>query len=102
MDEQLIRSRRRQATLARRNVYKETPEVNSYFSGLKPEERIKFVSRAKAANAKILAKRTLKRRILTVIGVTAISVAALLAIIPIFFTSLIRLCLLPRYQLITG
>ncbi|MBP5262293.1 MAG: carbohydrate ABC transporter permease [Clostridiales bacterium] len=88
MDEQLIRSRRRQATLARRNVYKETPEVNSYFSGLKPEERIKFVSRAKAANAKILAKRTLKRRILTVIGVTAISVAALLAIIPIFFTFL--------------
>jgi len=88
MDEQLRKIRRREATLARRNVYKETPEVNSYYSSLPPEERLKFVSRARSVNAKILAKRKTKNTVFTVIGVAAISVAALLAIIPIFFTFL--------------
>jgi len=88
MDEQLRKIRRRQATLARRNVYKETPEVASYYSSLAPDEKIKFVSRAKAVNAKILAKRNAKRRVFTILGVIAISIAAVLAIIPIMFTFL--------------
>lgn len=88
MDDRIREMRRRQATLARRNVYKPTPEVSSYFSSLKPEEKIKFVSSARSRNAKILAKRRLKNRIFTALGVAVISAAALLALIPIFFTFL--------------
>ncbi|SCW31817.1 multiple sugar transport system permease protein [Ruminococcaceae bacterium YRB3002] len=88
MDQELRKQRRKQATLARRNVYKETPDVSSYYSSLSPDERIKFVSRARSVNAREMARRTLKRRIFTVIGVIVISAAALLAIFPIFFTFL--------------
>ena len=88
MDQELRKLRRKQATLARRNVYKETPEAVSYYSSLAPEERIKFVSKARADNSRAMAKRKTKSRFFTVTGVIAISFAALLALLPIFFTFL--------------
>ena len=88
MDENTRRQRRLAATKARRNVYKETPEAVSYYSSLSPEDRIKFVSQARALNARSLRKRNLTRRIFTVLGVIAISFAAALALIPIIFTFL--------------
>ena len=88
MDNDLRRIRRLQATKARRNVYRETPESQSYVSSLSPDKRIKFMSEARAANARSLRSREIKSKIFTVLGVMIISVAAILALIPIFFTFL--------------
>ena len=88
MDSDLRRIRRLQATKARRNVYRETPEAQSYVSSLSPDKRIKFMSEARAANARSLRSREIKSKIFTVLGVMIISVAAILALIPIFFTFL--------------
>ncbi len=88
MDENIRRQRRLAATKARRNVYKVTPEAESYFSSLSPDERIKFVSAARSRSAKQLRRREAKRRVFTVLGVIAISVAAALALIPIVLTFL--------------
>jgi len=88
MANDLRRIRRLQATKARRNVYRETPEAQSYVSSLSPDKRIKFMSEARAANARSLRSREIKSKIFTVLGVMIISVAAILALIPIFFTFL--------------
>ena len=88
MDQELRKLRRKQATLARRNVYRETPEVSSYYSSLAPGERVKFVSRARSENNAVLKKRLVKKRVYTVLGVIGISIAAILAVIPILFTFL--------------
>ncbi len=88
MDTRLRNERRRQASLARRNVYIQTPEVKSFFNTLAPGQRQKIVSEARSANQMILRRRNVRRRVLTALGVGVISVFAFLALVPIFFTFL--------------
>ena len=73
MESNLRKERNRQAALARRNIYRETPEVKSFFSSLTPAERQKIVSEARSTNQIILRKRSVKRRLFTTIGVVVIS-----------------------------
>ena len=88
MDSKLRNERRKQAALARRNIYKETPEVKSFFNQLAPAQRQKIVTEARSANMAVLKRRTVKRRVFTILGVVVISIAAFLALLPIFFTFL--------------
>lgn len=88
MDQRLRELRRRQAAMARRNMYTPAPEVKSYYSSLPPEERIRFVSSARAARAADKRRRAVKRRFITILGVIVVSIVSSFAILPIFFTFL--------------
>ena len=88
MESNLRKERNRQAALARRNIYRETPEVKSFFSSLTPAERQKIVSEARSTNQIILRKRSVKRRLFTTIGVVVISGFSLIALLPVIFTFL--------------
>ena len=88
MDNDIREERRKQAVLARHHIYVKTEESQSYVSSLSPAERIKFMSDARAANAQILRKRRRRSLVFKIFGVTFLSIAALIAILPIFFTFL--------------
>ena len=88
MEEDIREERRKQAVLARHHIYVKTPESKSYVSSLSPSERIKFMSDARAKHAAILRKRKRRSTVFKIFGVAFLSVAALIAIMPIFFTFL--------------
>ena len=88
MDENTRELRRKQAILARHHIYVKKEQPQSYVSSLTPSERTEFISKAKAANAKILRKRKIGSAIAKAFGVFFLTGAALIAILPIFFTFL--------------
>ncbi len=89
MDNNELRTQRRMAaTLARRNVYIETPKTNSFFESMTEEERAAFAKNSARQSAADKRRRKIRGKILTVLGLIVASIAALLAIIPIFFTFL--------------
>ncbi len=88
MEENIREERRKQAVLARHHIYVETTEPKSYVSMLSPTERIKFMSDARAKNAQVLRRRRRRSFVFRILGVIFLTVAALIAIMPIFFTFL--------------
>ena len=88
MDEKIREERKKQAMLARHHIYVKREEPQSFVSSLEPSEREEFMKNAKAANAVLLRKRKIRSKIFKTIGVMFLSVAALIAIMPIFFTFL--------------
>ncbi len=88
MNNELQAQRRKQATLARRNVYLETPKTESFFEAMTEEQRAEFFRRSKKISLANERRRNINHKILTALGIIVASIAALLAIIPIFFTFL--------------
>lgn len=88
MDENTRELRRKQAILARHHIYAKKEQPQSYVSSLTPSERTEFMSKARAANANILRKRKIGSAITKTFGVFFLTGAALIAILPIFFTFL--------------
>ena len=88
MDKELRKLRRKQATLARRNVYTETPEVKTFFSKMTDEQKAVFFEKEKKKSAKKLRARKIKHNILIGIGLFIATCTAIAALMPIFFTFL--------------
>ena len=88
MDDQLRARRRKQATLARRNVYIETPKTESFFEKMSSAERDAFFAKERIRSAKAIKRRSVKKKILIGIGLLLATAAAVMAIIPIFYTFL--------------
>lgn len=88
MDEKIREQRRKQAILARHHIYSEKVQPQSYVSSLSPDEREKFMEDARAANKVLLRKRKRRSGVAKVFGTAFLSVAAIIAILPIFFTFL--------------
>lgn len=88
MDSELRKLRRKQATLARRNVYTETQQPVSFFSGMTEEQRKAFFEKEKKKSAKKLRVRKIKKNFLITIGLIIAGCAAIAALVPIFFTFL--------------
>ena len=62
MDSELRKQRRRQATLARRNVFIETPKTESFFEKMSEQERESFFAKERIRSARALKIRGLKKR----------------------------------------
>ena len=88
MDSELRKQRRRQATLARRNVFIETPKTESFFEKMSEQEREAFFAKERIRSARALKRRGLKKKFYTAIGLLLASAAAVLALVPIFYTFL--------------
>lgn len=88
MEENIREERRKQAILARHHIYVKKVQPQSYVSSLAPDERKEFIEKQRAANAVILRKRKIRSRFAKVFGVVFLTVAAFIAIAPIFFTFL--------------
>jgi len=88
MDEITRAQRRKDATLARRNVYIETEHPASFFEQMNVFERETFIKRSRAISAANLRKRTIKKNILTGLGIAVAVIISIFALIPIFFTFL--------------
>ena len=83
-----IIERRKQATLARRHIYTETVQPETYITSLSEEARENFFAGEKKRIATNLKKRKIKKNIITGIGVACAVFISVLALIPIFFTFL--------------
>lgn len=81
-----IKQRRLAATKARRNIYVETPEVQSLFSAMSEEERENFINKERARAGKVLIKRDRRLKVAKGFGVFIAAVAAIIALVPIFYT----------------
>lgn len=88
MDENKRIERRKQATLARRHIYTETFQPETFITSLSEEAREEFFAGEKKRIALNLKKRRIKKNILTGIGVVIAIFISALALIPIFFTFL--------------
>lgn len=86
--DQIRKQRRMAATLARRSVYKETPEVKSFFSIMSDSEREAFFIKEKKRSIKHARSLKIRSGFFTGIGLFIVGIVALIAIIPIFFTFL--------------
>ena len=88
MDEQKRLERRKQATLARRHIYTETKQPETFITSLSEEARENFFAGEKKRIELNLRKRKIKKGILTGLGVFAAALISALALVPIFFTFL--------------
>lgn len=80
--------RRRAATLARRNVFVETPKTHSYFEAMTPQERDAFFAREKVRAAKVIKRRAVLKNLRISICLLIAVAVCILAIVPIFYTFL--------------
>ena len=88
MDETKRLERRKQATLARRNVYVETVQPETFITSLSEEARENFFASEKKRIELNLRKRKITKTIITGLGVMAAVFISVLALVPIFFTFL--------------
>ena len=88
MDETKRLERRKQATLARRHVFTETVQPETFITSLSEEARENFFASEKKRIETNLKKRNIKKGILTGIGVFFAVLISALALVPIFFTFL--------------
>ena len=88
MDNELKKQRRIQATKARRNIYLETTHPESFFESMTDEERAAFFEKERKRSRKAKKIRKIKKNILTGIGLLIAGFAAVLALVPIFYTFL--------------
>ena len=88
MEETKRLERRKQATLARRHVFTETVQPETFITSLSEEARENFFASEKKRIETNLKKRNIKKGILTGIGVFFAVLISALALVPIFFTFL--------------
>jgi len=88
MDSNVSAQRRKEASQARRHVFTVVNRDLSFFEKLTPEERERFIAGERTRSAKVRHAHIIKKNILTVLGLVVVGFAALLAIIPIFYTFL--------------
>ena len=88
MEETKRLERRKQATLARRHVFTETVQPETFITSLSEEARESFFASEKKRIETNLKKRNIKKGILTGIGVFFAVLISALALVPIFFTFL--------------
>ena len=88
MDENKRLERRKQATLARRHIFTETVQPETFITSLSGEARENFFASEKKRIETNLKKRKIKKGILTGIGVFFAVLISALALVPIFFTFL--------------
>jgi len=88
VDEKLRLERRREATLARRNVYSVAVHPESFFEKMTEDERDAFVTKERNRIRANTRRRAIKHNIITGIGLLLAVAISVLALIPIFFTFL--------------
>lgn len=86
--EEIIKKRKIAARDARRKVYNEVPVYESMFDKMTEEEKAAFCAKERRRTSGVRKRREVFYKILMGIGILIASVAALLAIFPIFFTFL--------------
>ena len=88
MDELKRLERRKQATLARRNIYTESKAPETFITSMSEEARALFFAGEKKRIALNLRKRKIRKGIITGIGIFIAAFISALALVPIFFTFL--------------
>ena len=88
MDELTRLERKKQATLARRNIYTESKAPETFITSMSEEARELFFASEKKRIALNLRKRKVRKGIITGIGVFIAAFISALAMVPIFFTFL--------------
>ena len=88
MDEIKRLERRKQATLARRNIYTQVKAPETFITSMTEEAREAFFASERRRIAANLRKRRIKSGVFTGIGVTIAVIISALALVPIFFTFL--------------
>ena len=88
MDNAQKLERKKQATLARRHIYTETVNPETFITSLTAEARENFFAGEKKRIATNLRKRKIRKNIITGIGVAIAILISALALVPIFFTFL--------------
>lgn len=83
---ELGEKRKMEASLARRQVLTLSPEVSTMFGDMTPEEKEAYITKERKRAKGISARREIIRKIGIGICIVVSSIAALLAIIPIFYT----------------
>lgn len=78
--------RRKAATLARRKVFTQMPEYKSKFDAMSDEEREAYFAKERKRAKGVLKRREILIKIAMGFGILIASCAAILAIIPIFYT----------------
>ena len=88
MDEITRLERKKQATLARRNIYTESKAPETFITSMSDEARELFFASEKKRIALNLRKRKIQKGIITGAGVFIAAFISALALVPIFFTFL--------------
>ncbi len=88
MDNELKKQRRLAATKARRNIYIETTHPDSFFESMSEAEREAFFKKERKRSKKAIRRRKVNHSILVTLGLIIAGIAAVLALIPIFYTFL--------------
>ena len=88
MDEIKRTERRRQATLARRNVYTEMKAPETFITSLTEEAREAFFDGERKRIARNLKRKRIRNNTLTGLGIFIAILISALALVPIFFTFL--------------
>ena len=88
MDENKRIERRKQATLARRNIYTQVKTPETFITSMTEEAREAFFAGEKKRIQTNLKKRKVRHGIITGVGVFAAILISAFALIPIFFTFL--------------
>src|SRR5574344_369087 len=83
-----LQERRLQAQMARRKVFVSSEKFSSIFDSMTQEEKNAFFDKERRRAKGVLRRRTIGRNIWTGVGVVIASIAAIIAILPLFFTFL--------------
>ena len=83
-----LQERRLQAQMARRKVFVSSEKFSSIFDSMTQEEKNAYFDKERRRAKGVLRRRTIGRNIWTGVGVVIASIAAIIAILPLFFTFL--------------
>ncbi len=83
-----LQERRLQAQMARRKVFVSSEKISSIFDSMTQEEKNAYFDKERRRAKGVLRRRTIGRNIWTGVGVVIASIAAIIAILPLFFTFL--------------
>lgn len=83
-----LQERRLQAQMARRKVFVSSEKFSSIFDSMTQEEKNAYFDKERRRAKGVLRRRTIGRNIWTGVGVVIASIAAIIAILPLFLTFL--------------
>ena len=83
-----LQERRLQAQMARRKVFVSSEKFSSIFDSMTQEEKNAYFDQERRRAKGVLRRRSIGRNIWTAVGVVIASIAAIIAILPLFFTFL--------------
>ncbi len=83
-----LQERRLQAQMARRKVFVSSEKFSSIFDSMTQEEKNAYFDKERRRAKGVLRRRSIGRNIWTAVGVVIASIAAIIAILPLFFTFL--------------